>query len=53
MNKIVLKSGYYFKGEILSEDSSKVTLKDIKGGIVEITKSEIAVRLVYDDKTDT
>lgn len=48
MIKVMLKNGYFFKGEILEETDSKLILRDIKDHIVEILKSEIIVREVME-----
>jgi len=45
----VLKSGYYYKGEILFEDEKTIVLKDITNKEVTISKDQIAVKEVIND----
>ena len=53
MIKIVLKNGFFYKGSLVREDDSCITIRDIKGKIVEIARSEISVKEVYDDPADS
>lgn len=48
MIKITLRSGFYYRGELLEETSEKIIIKDYKGNIVEIAKDQITVRETVD-----
>lgn len=44
MIKVTLKSGFYYRGELIEENSDKIIILDVKKRRVEIIKSEITVR---------
>ena len=44
LTKIILKNGYYYIGDVLSETDTNLTLKDKKEKIVTLAKDQIAVR---------
>ena len=44
MIKVVMKNGFYYKGDVVSEDDKILKLFDIKGKTVSLAKSEISIR---------
>lgn len=48
MIKITLRNGYYYKGDILKETETHITIKDFKGNEVEINKLDISVKEVLE-----
>ena len=49
MIKVILNNGFYYKGEILNENEKFLTIKDIRGKEVTITKNSISIREVTDE----
>jgi len=46
MIKIILKTGFYYKGEFLKEDKLTITILDFNNKEVTVSKDQIAIREV-------
>lgn len=44
MITVTMNNGFYYKGDLLDETETHITIKDVTGKTVEIRKSDISVR---------
>jgi len=46
--KVTLKNGFYYQGSVLKETNTTITIRDLRGNEVTISKSEIVVKEVLE-----